>query len=85
MKNLSLEEIWKRYTNKYQALNIASLEARRIIEGLQKGDVQTTQNLYEVSLKRLTDGELKFEKLTEAEVEALNRETYAEPGFGRLA
>jgi len=85
MKNLSLEEIWKRYPNKYQALNIASLEARRIIEALQKGEVQTTQNLFEVALKRLTDGELKFVKLTEAEMEALNREGYAEPSFSRLA
>jgi len=85
MKNLSLEEVWKLYPNKYQALNVASLEARRIIEALQKGEVQTTQNLYEVAMKRLTDGELKFVKLTEAEMEALNREGYAEPSFSRLA
>jgi len=84
MKNLSLENIWDKYPNKYQALNVAALEARRIIEALQKGETQMTQNIYEYSLARLIAGELKYEKLTEAEMEALTREGYGEPVFGRL-
>jgi len=84
MKNLSLEKIWEKYPNKYQALNVAALEARRIIEALQKGEMQMTQNIHEYSLARLIAGELKYEKLTEAEMEALTREGYGEPVFGRL-
>ncbi|MEO0081683.1 MAG: hypothetical protein ABIL25_05235 [candidate division WOR-3 bacterium] len=83
MKNLSLEAIWQKYPNKYQALNIAALEARRVIEALQKGETQLNQNIYDYALGRLVAGELKYEKLTEAELEALTREGYGEPGFGR--
>jgi len=84
MKHLSLEEVWKRYPNKYQGLNVASLEARHIIEALQKGDIQLSRNLYEMAFERMVSGELKFDKLTEAEMEALTREGYAEPSFGRM-
>lgn len=85
MKNISLERIWARYPNKYQALNVAALEARRLIEALQKGEIQLNQNLYDYALDRLVAGELKYEKLTEAEMEALTREGYGEPSFGRTS
>ncbi len=81
MKYLSVENIWKRYPNKYQALNVASLEARRVIDGLHKGEVQLTQNIYEYALGRLVHGELTYENLTEAEMEALTREGYGETGY----
>ena len=84
MKNLSLDNIWARYPNKYQALNVAALEARRVIEALQKGEMQLNQNIYEYALGRLIAGELRYEKLTEAEMEALTREGYGEPAFGRM-
>lgn len=84
MKNLSLEKIWDRYKNKYQGLNVAALEVRRVIEALQKGEIQLNQNIYDYALERLVAGELKYEKLTEAEMEALTREGYGEPSFGRM-
>jgi hypothetical protein len=85
MKHLSLEKIWDLYPNKYQALNVASLEARRVIDGLHKGDVQMSKNIYEHSLEMLVHDEIKYDKLSEAEMEALTREGYGEPGFGHPA
>ena len=82
MKYSSLEGIWAKYPNKYLALNIASLEARRVIDALQKGETQIYKNIYEHSLERLIAGEIKFEQLTEAEMEALTREGYGEPSYG---
>jgi hypothetical protein len=85
MRYISLEKIWQIYPNKYQALNVAALEARRVIDGLSKGDVQLSRNIYEHSLDRLVSSEIQYDKLTEAEMEALTREGYGEPGFGPTA
>ncbi|OYD17033.1 hypothetical protein CH330_01065 [candidate division WOR-3 bacterium JGI_Cruoil_03_51_56] len=84
MKYLSIEEIWKKYPNKYQALDIAALEARHIIDGLQKGEIQLTRNIYEYALEKLVHGEIKYERLTDAEMKALTRESYNESYFGRV-
>ncbi len=83
MKYNSLEEIYKKYPNKYQALNIAALEARRVIDGLHKGEIQLAENIVDHSLKLLLAGEIKYEKLTEAEMETLTREGYGSSGYGR--
>ncbi len=83
MKHNSLEKIWEKYPNKYQALNIAALEARRVIDGIQKGEIQTSENIYDHALAKLVAGEIKYEKLTEAEMEALTREGFGDSGFGR--
>jgi len=82
LKYTSLEEVWDRFENKYQALNVAALEARRVIEGLHRGEISLNQNIIEYSLQRLHAGEIKYRKLTEAEVQALTRESFGEPGFG---
>jgi len=84
MKNLSLEKIWERYPNKYLAMNVAALEARRFIEAQQKGEYHSEQDVHDAALGRLVAGELKHERLTEAEMEAINREGYGEPSFGRM-
>jgi len=83
MKYNSLEGVWQRFPNKYQALNIAALEVRRVIDGMQRGEVQVAGNIYDHAMKKLIAGEINYEKLTEAEMEALNREGFGEPGFAR--
>lgn len=85
MKYVSLEKIWQVYPNKYQALNVAALEARRVIEGLNKGELQPGRNIYEHSLERLVNSEINYEKLTEAEMEALTRAGYGETAYGPTA
>ncbi len=83
MKYTSIERIWDKYENKYQALRIASLEARRVIDALQTGDIQINQNIYEHSLQALVAGEIRYEKLSEAEIDVLTREGYGDTSPNR--
>lgn len=83
MKLTSPEMLWRRYPNKYLAVNIAALEARRIIEGMQRDEIQMAQSPYEYALDRVVRGEVEYAKLTEADIEALAREGYDEPSFNR--
>lgn len=83
MKLTSPQKLWVRYPNKYLAVNIASLEARRIIEGMLKDEIQMKQSPYECALDRVVRGEIEYAKLTEADIEALAREGYDEPSFNR--
>jgi hypothetical protein len=83
VKVVSPEKLSARYPNKYLALNVAALEARRIIEGMHKDEVQLAQSPYEYALDRTTAGEVKWARLTEADIEALARETYEEPAMPR--
>jgi hypothetical protein len=82
-KLTSPEKLWTRYPNKYLALNIAALEARRIIEGMHKDEIQLSLSPYEYALERTMLGEVKYTKLTEADIEELAREGYEEPALGR--
>ena len=83
MKHISVEQIWDRYENKYQALRIAALEARRVIDALQTGEMQVNQNIYEHALEALVAGDIRYERLTEAEIEALTREGYGDTAHNR--
>jgi len=71
MKFVSIEQLWMVYPNKYLALNIAALEARRLIDAISRDEIQLPSNPYEYALHRLLRGELKYAPLTEAELEAL--------------
>jgi hypothetical protein len=83
MKLISPEQLWKRYPNKYLALNIAALEARRLIENMQHDEVQLPRSPYELALERTVRGELTHARLTDADIEALAREGFEEPSFSR--
>ncbi|HDQ99545.1 MAG TPA: hypothetical protein ENN51_04580 [candidate division WOR-3 bacterium] len=78
MKYTSLERIWAKYPNKYKALNLASLLARGQIEKQADGEKPLPGNVFENALKQLVETDLRYEKLTTAEVEALTREGYGE-------
>lgn len=71
MKFVSTEQLWHGYPNKYLALNIAALEARRLIDAISRDEIQLPTNPYEYALQRLLRHELKYAPLTEAELEAL--------------
>jgi DNA-directed RNA polymerase subunit K/omega len=51
MNYVTIEEIWKKYPNKYEALIKAAKEARRVIEGMEKNEIQLTENPYRYALK----------------------------------
>lgn len=83
MKLISPERLAARYQNKYLAINVAALEARRLIEGMHRDEVQLNQNPYELALERALAGEIKWTKLTEADIEAMARATFDEPVMPR--
>ena len=83
MKVISPEKLWTRYPNKYLALNIAALEARRIIEGMHKDEIQLAMSPYEYALEKTVRGEIHYTKMTEADIEALAREGFDEPPASR--
>ncbi|NPV14933.1 hypothetical protein HPY86_08410 [candidate division WOR-3 bacterium] len=78
MKWVSLEQLWQTHPNKYLALNIAALEVRRIIEAMNRDEIQLPTNIYDYALKRLLRGELKYAPLTEEELAALSQKTFEE-------
>ena len=80
MKITSPEALKKVYPNKYLAVNIAALEARRVIEGMHKDEIQLPVSPYEYALDLTLRGKVKWTKMTEADIEALARE-----GFGVLS
>lgn len=65
MKYITIEKIWEKYDNKYQALVRAAKEARRVIEGLEKNEIQIEGNPYRHVLKLIF--EEKAEKTEEKE------------------
>jgi len=84
VKIVSPEQLWKVESNKYLALNIVALEARRGIAALQRGDSQTPANPYDHALQRFLAGGLQFARLTEEELAAMGREEYENPGRGTV-
>jgi DNA-directed RNA polymerase subunit K/omega len=55
-----VEKIWKRFQNKYKAINVASLEARRLKEEQGKGLVDEKMNPILESMRRLLSEKIKF-------------------------
>ena len=57
---VSLERIWHKFQNKYKAINIASLEARRLKEEQGKGLVDEKMNPVLESIRKLLGGKIKY-------------------------
>ncbi|UCD05882.1 MAG: hypothetical protein JSV98_01215 [candidate division WOR-3 bacterium] len=55
-----VEKIWKKFQNKYKAINVASLEARRLKEEQGKGLVDEKMNPVLESMRRLLSAKIKF-------------------------
>ncbi len=51
MKYIAIEKIWEKYPNKYEALVKAAKEARRVIEAMEKNEIQLEENPYRYALK----------------------------------
>jgi hypothetical protein len=56
----SIESIWEKYGNKYKAINIGSLEARRLKDEQSKGLLDANTNQILESLKKLVGGRIKL-------------------------
>jgi DNA-directed RNA polymerase subunit K/omega len=57
---IPVEKIWHKFQNKYKAVNIASLEARRLKEEQGKGLVDEKLNPILESMRKLLSGKIKF-------------------------
>jgi len=62
MKYIAIEKIWEKYPNKYEALIKAAKEARRVIEALEKNEIQLAENPYRYALKHILEETTKEEK-----------------------
>jgi hypothetical protein len=85
VKITSPDQLRTKYPSKYLAVNIASLEARRVIEGMHKDELQLPVSPYEYALDRTMKMEVKWTKLTEADIEALSREGFEEPPINQMS
>jgi DNA-directed RNA polymerase subunit K/omega len=55
-----VEKIWQKFQNKYKAVHIASLEARKLKEEQGKGLVDEKINPILESIRKLLSGKIKY-------------------------
>jgi DNA-directed RNA polymerase subunit K/omega len=67
---MPIEKVLQIIGNRYIALNLAAQDARRVIEGINKGEIQIQGSPYYQSLRRLFDGEVQFEDTSAAKTDA---------------
>jgi DNA-directed RNA polymerase subunit K/omega len=57
-----VEKIWKKFNNKYKAINVASLEARRLKDAQSKGLIQEKFNPVLESIRKLITGKIAYKE-----------------------
>ncbi len=57
---IPIEEIWEKFKNKYKAVNIVSLEARKLKEEQGKGLADEKMNPVLEAMRRLLSGKIKY-------------------------
>ena len=57
---IPIEKIWEKFKNKYKAVNIASLEARKLKEDQGKGLTDEKMNPVLEAMRRLLSDRIKF-------------------------
>jgi len=67
---MPIEKVLSIIGNRYIALNLAAQDARRVIEGINKGEITMHGSPYYQSLRRLVDHEVEFEDAAAAKAEA---------------
>jgi DNA-directed RNA polymerase subunit K/omega len=55
-----IEKIWQKFKNKYKAVNVASLEARKLKEEQGKGLADEKINPVLESIRKLLAGKIKY-------------------------
>jgi DNA-directed RNA polymerase subunit K/omega len=55
-----VEKIWERFKNKYKAINVAALEARRIKDEQAKGLIEEKSNPIFIAIQKLVSGKIKY-------------------------
>lgn len=57
-----IEPIWHKYGNRYKAITVASLEARKLKDEQSKGLFDQNINHILVALKKLTTGKIRYKE-----------------------
>lgn len=57
-----IDRIWEHYQNKYKAINIGALHARRIKDKQLQGLIDRAVNPIEAALKSCIKGEIKYKE-----------------------
>jgi len=55
-----VEKLWEKFDNKYKAVNVASLEARKLKDMQTKGLVAATVRPIFEALRKLVAGKIKY-------------------------
>jgi DNA-directed RNA polymerase subunit K/omega len=55
-----VEKIWERFQNKYKAINVAALEARRIKDKQAKGLMEEKINPIFIAIQKLISDKIKY-------------------------
>ena len=66
MNYIAIEKIWEKYPNKYEALVKAAKEARRLVEAIEKNELQLEENPYRYALRLILEGKSKEKPKTES-------------------
>jgi len=56
---IPVEKIWEKFDNKFKAINIAALEARRLKDSQVKGLLDTNVNIVLESIRKLITGKIR--------------------------
>jgi len=59
-KIITVEDIWRRFNNKYFAIVLASREARKIARDIREDRLRTDEKPTMLALKKLINGEIKY-------------------------
>jgi DNA-directed RNA polymerase subunit K/omega len=57
---IPIEKIWEKFKNKYKAVNVASLEARKLKEEQSKGLTDEKMNPVLEAMRKLLSGKIRF-------------------------
>jgi len=57
---VSIEKIWKHFENKYKAVNVASLEARKVKDEHSKGLLDPKVNPIFEAMRKLIAGKIRY-------------------------
>ncbi|MEO0094202.1 MAG: DNA-directed RNA polymerase subunit omega [candidate division WOR-3 bacterium] len=55
MKFITIEEIWKKFPNKYEALIRAAKKVRQLVEAAEKNEIQLNENPYRYALRAIIE------------------------------
>lgn len=57
-KYVPLDDIWRRFSSRYEAIMVATREVRRVIDAIRDGQIELSGDPYLYVLQKIAQGEL---------------------------